>query len=841
VKQKQLYKLVADHVAENGDRQLLDCAIEALRGIDRAQAQLSELKNILAQEDALGKIYQAINAPALESAYRATTQQRRKFSDAEIPAVTQLFTPRFVVEFLLSHTLGRRRDRPVRDLRVLDPACGTMNFGVVAVEMLDAMYREELSRLGPDRASVSSEREIPAAILKHNLFGIDIDPIALDLAAHTLSIKLKVPVEQCRVNLWLGDALFDREIQNRCDGGFDVIVTNPPYLSARNLPPARVSQLKRRYPAAWRDAYACFIESSLELVKEGGYVGILAMQSFMFTMAFEKLRRRIAERACIDTIAHFGPGLFDIGNPGTLQTSAIVLRKESEPRKRDRNEVIALRLVDADDKEAALKRALSDASAKNRFRLLQHDLIASPRAAWVYWMTPRTREVFQTFPKLGAIAEPRQGLATTDNARFVRYWWEIAPTRADAPCRASPNKWIPYVKSGRFRRWYESPRHRVNWADDGREIKQSIAERYPYLKGRWEWVAKNSQFYGRGGITYSYLTSGLFSARLMPAGAIFDVAGSALFPEDALTILAVLNSTVASDLLGVINPTVNFQVGDLSHLPVPSVGDENLHRLAACAVEIQKTLDTFDETSPDFVSPPSWKEGSRALQAQLGDIERQIDAAVATCYGMERPVTSHDIDCSSEYLLELARRWVSFAIGRLLGRWGCERELETIHLDSPVANIVDRIRSELSITVGASEASEIEHCVDGIEAFLSGGFYPWHVKLYRARPVYLVMNDRLMLHDFATADLIGKTIDVPRGWERCVDDGIQLNMTPLSRWVRDRTLSKTFQKIETDLNAGRYDWSSTARTRLTPALNRECASKSARLSRAVCRAPAKRR
>ena len=52
------------------------------------------------------------------------------------------------------------------------------------------------------------------------------------------------------------------------------------------------------------------------------------MHSFMFTAAFERMRREIAEWADIQTVAHFGPGLFDIGNPGTLQTAAVVLQRK---------------------------------------------------------------------------------------------------------------------------------------------------------------------------------------------------------------------------------------------------------------------------------------------------------------------------------------------------------------------------------------------------------------------------------------------------------------------------------------------------------------------------------
>ena len=223
-------------------------AMRMLRGLPFESSDLAErllasaLAPILNRDDALGEIHQALDAPALERAYRATTRERRKFSESEIPSVTQLFTPRFVVEFLLHNSLGRlwmtmhpnsalrfRYQLPsreghfsdpaprrlVKDLRILDPACGTMNFGLVAIEMLDAMYREELATLGSSCASVASEDQIPSAIVAHNLFGIDIDPAALELAAQTLSMKLRLPVDQCRGNLWQGDALLDDDSKSR--------------------------------------------------------------------------------------------------------------------------------------------------------------------------------------------------------------------------------------------------------------------------------------------------------------------------------------------------------------------------------------------------------------------------------------------------------------------------------------------------------------------------------------------------------------------------------------------------------------------------------------------------
>jgi hypothetical protein len=568
--------------------------------------------------------------------------------------------------------------------------------------------------------------------------------------------------------------------------------------------------LKRRYPRAWRDTYACFIERCLELVKPGGRVGMLTMQSFMFTGAFEKLRRHIYDTAAIELIAHFGPGLFDLGNPGTLQTVATVMRREPDEAARAQQQVTALRLVEARDKQHA---------TPPRFEIAQGELRRSPRGAWTYWLSDRHRAVWTNFPRLGQIAPPRQGLATTDNARFVRYGWEIEPTAPDAPRRATEHMWRPYVKSGRFRRWHESPRHRVNWLDDGREIKQAIVTRYPYLDGKWQWVAKNTSFYGRSGVTYSYLTSGRFSVRQLEAGAIFDVAGSSLFPDDPLTLLAVLNSSVAHDFLSAINPTVNFQVGDLAQLPVPPQGTDELRADVSRAIELQRRLDTFDETAAEFVAPMDWESAAtlhRSIHEELRQAEARIEQQVQRLYGLHDSPDQRAEDLSFDQA-DLARRWVSHAVRRVLHR-------DHLVTARPLTDAtLNAIRHELGSDTSVRAAREIESAVGGIERFVSTQFFDWHVKLYRGRPVVWLLGseDRasLMLHDQATPAHVEQAIRLARlnrmpcNWDRHIDDGIRVNLAPLWRFVPHHSMQKALSEIDQDRLAGRLDWSATAGTK----------------------------
>ncbi|MDP9172803.1 MAG: BREX-1 system adenine-specific DNA-methyltransferase PglX [Planctomycetota bacterium] len=845
---RELQKIVRGLIPLFGGESALLAAIEAqmwwLRGVGRGlepriESRLANLGDLCRSDDALGQVYQAINAPALDRAYRATARTGRKFTAEEIPAVTQLFTPRWVIEFLLQNTLGRawrhmhpdtklrkswswfvdsdacefEMPRRIRDLRICDPACGTMNFGLIALEMLRAMYLEEIDRAGAagwPKSEGKTAAEIDSSILSNNLFGFDIDPIAIDLARRTLGMKIGRPLRADECNLVVADALFDESLNRKDSSGFHIIVTNPPYLSARNLSPDLVSRMKARYPTGWRDAYACFILRSLELLMLGGRAGILSMHSFMFTAAFEKLRGEIGARSVVETVAHFGPGLFDIGNPGTLQTTALVVRRGNSPRHR----AVFFRLVDSDDKQKNLAEATRSTTSYSRHEIHQDDIHSMPRRAWMYWISPAMRRAFTSFPKLGSIASPRQGLATTDNARFVRYWWEVELPRFPGP----RTKWFPYAKGGRFRRWFEAARHRVNWEEDGKEIKQSIIDRYPYLNGEWQWVAKNSQYYGRPGITYSYLTSGNFSARRLEEGTLFDVAGSSLFPQDSLAMLGILNSSTTRQLLAAINPTVNFQVGDLRQLPIPPQIPEVLRVDVAAAIELTRQLDRFDQTSPEFCRPAAW-DGLQLLEihAKLGELQHRIDCCVAELYGIERETAEKNPRFSPDRS-GLARQWISYALGIWLGRWG-EAARGDIAILAPLDRRLTRdLREILAKEVGEESAVQIEREVDGFERFLPRECLAWQNQVHRNRPVIWGFSQggrTVAVHGFtANRKLVGHAFKLigaglPFSWRRHLDDGIAINLAPLVEWVAGTMLQKNLRPIARDLMSGRYGFSQT--------------------------------
>lgn len=201
------------------------------------------LADVWQAEETIGWIYQYFNEQEKADVFDRLYNQKQKIRRQDIPAATQLFTPNWIVRFLVQNTLGRlwvqmhpdtqllqselldylaplkgevpvEPPRPLRDITLLDPACGTMHFGLVAFDLFAAMYREELARAGepgwPQTSSVANEADIPAAIIANNLFGIDIDLRAVQLSALTLYLKAKALNKNARItdsNLACADVL----------------------------------------------------------------------------------------------------------------------------------------------------------------------------------------------------------------------------------------------------------------------------------------------------------------------------------------------------------------------------------------------------------------------------------------------------------------------------------------------------------------------------------------------------------------------------------------------------------------------------------------------------------
>jgi len=911
-------------------------------------------------EEAIGWVYQGFSAQELQDAFAAARENKKKFEPQDIPAVTQLFTIRWVVRFLVENTLGRiwvemhpdsrfaeslgyfvppkhpqtRALRQVKEITFLDPCCGSMHFGLLAFDLFAEMYREERENAGkpgwPQTPSATTEEEIPELILAHNLHGIDIDLRAVQISALTLLLKARMLNPKARVtdqNLacanieaftggrldalikaahfdnrseekilralgarvpdspHLGSLLrlerdlkslveterkklvsssqpelllagltedlfqstrdlesfFDKlaaSIADRLDtltreagGGsqhtaseaskglrllrlaekrYDVVATNPPYLSGRKMNKRLATLMEQEYKEGKGDLYAAFIMRCQELLAPDGLMGMLTMHSFMFISSYEDLRSRLRKEIAVEALAHFGGGLFAVGNPGTLQTAAFVLRREPDAKRRDGQIGTYFRLVKERDAEAKRLAFESSNSAmrtgKNHDQLYhyqQSDFGAIPGQPWTYFIPTQVRKFFLQNGSLGELSKPRQGLVTANNPRFLRYFWEIGVTKVGigltdrANASAAKLKWFPFNKGGSPVSWHLKQQCVVNWGADGAEIRCLGIE-----TGKIASRPQNLEFFFQPGVTWSKVSSRGFAARIQPLGYIFSDAGMSCFPDpkDLLSLLAVCNSTMARMLINAINPTINYNIGDIERLPLPIGRSSKIDSLVTNVIETCLLRDVENETTYDYRQPSKRVDAQGQREERIKVLESEINAEVSRLYGLGKedlatierelsgPVITEDDEEDTESSDEeedaestddlspahWARSWVSYAIGTVLGRYeigksgglGCGEFPEAtvteirkfIDPDGIMPcdaghpqDIAARAVACLELMVGASEARERVRLAtdtegDPVEALRgwldrftgqpAASFWKYHHQLYRKRPVY---------------------------------------------------------------------------------------------------------
>jgi len=212
------------------------------------------------------------------------------------------------------------------------------------------------------------------------------------------------------------------------------------------------------------------------------------------------------------------------------------------------------------------------------------------------------RAAFDRGLPLNEVAEPRNGASTSNNARFVRSWWELALSRIGYEsnsrdmARKTGRKWFPYNKGGDYRLWYGNQETVVNWENDGAEIR-AIPTARPQSTG----------FYFRPSISWSKISSSAPAFRYFPAGFVFDVAGLSMFPTDErhyMYLLGLCNSNITRELLAALAPTLNFEVGQIGSIPFISRGFDRVAAGVQELVETSRTDWSSYETSWDFSGNP---------------------------------------------------------------------------------------------------------------------------------------------------------------------------------------------------------------------------------------------
>ncbi len=663
--------------------------------------------------EVIGWLYQFYIAERKDEVFAGFKKGKKAGAD-EIPAATQLFTPHWIVRYLVENSLGRlwmlnhpssrlveQMDYYIapldeetgfltisspEELTIIDPACGSGHMLTYAFDLLYAIYEEE----------GYAPSEIPKLILSRNIFATEIDPRAGALAAFALTMKArarqrgflgkKVGPNICVLESISfsadeltelitkdGDKYAESRFWNQfanadtfgsliqpdsvvtarltdylatLDAGSDVLradtlkraqrvidqaayltgvyavaVANPPYMGSKQMNALLSQFMKDEYPASKSDLFAGFIDRCTNLAGPRGTVAMITMQSWMFLSSYEKLRASLLTKQRITSMLHLGARAFDsIGGEVVSSTAFALANVPPEARGAARKRAgTFIRLVDGTseaEKAAALSTALEVRTEEAGFHLASDaDFTAIPGSPIVYWLSEKMRATFSSGAPLGEISTPLVGLRTGDNNRFMRQWWEVSSDRSAFACEslqaaeATGARWFPYNKGGAFRRWYGNHEFVVNWEQDGKEIEEGLAERYPYLvpAGKTLVRGQGRDRYFSPSVSWSKISSGAPAFRAYPPGFIFDVAGTSMFADtqrhrDAL--IAFTNSQVAYEQLSAVAPTMNFEVGQVAGLPVvDDVPDETVDRVAALIEQSKVDWDTF-ESSWNFTENP---------------------------------------------------------------------------------------------------------------------------------------------------------------------------------------------------------------------------------------------
>lgn len=464
---------------------------------------------------------------------------------------------------------------------------------------------------------------------------------------------------------------------------YDCVVANPPYMGRKYF----CSNLKKfceaNYPASKADAYGCFIDRSIGFASDAGCLGIISFQNWMFLQSFGDLREAILQTCHFGNLIHIGRGVFgpDFG------TCSFVLRKAVSPNFRSSFKRLIKKHGEVPSNEELIKRFHSTESISYSIS----EIRAVPGIPIAYWAKDVTRSCFSALPSLEDSAKPRQGLATGDNDRFLRFWYEVDWARTAFSKELAP-KWFSYSKGGEFRKWFGNDDLVINWEGGGREI----------IDFKPKSVIRNPTYYFKEAVTWSLTSMHGFSARYRPEGAIFDVNGMSAFPDDNIDYYcALLNSKTTSYFLSFINPTIAYQVGDIARIPVPPPTSEidaseiiRLHRddwnsmetsvgftqnmlLKIRAESAADAFENFAHTSSNLIN--------RSIDIESGN-NRKFISAYALEGEVEPNVTRSEITltCNPHYRYggdltdeELAtrlksdtmRELVSYAVGCMMGRY----------------------------------------------------------------------------------------------------------------------------------------------------------------------------
>lgn len=735
---------------------------------------VSHLVNDISEDDfkeaveIIGWLYQYYNEERKNEViniYKGTVKKE------DIPAATQLFTTDWVVRYMVDNSLGRYwiernpeselaekltyfvtpKDGQMHyidekvtpeELTFFDPCMGSGHILVYAFNVLMEIYRE----VG------YTDRDAAQCIIEKNLFGLDIDDRAYQLAYFAVMMKarsydrrfltreiapkvypiydytkihatdnadLNYLIEEFSKAKQYGslinfksdfslesvkqyvDNLQGQLSMNSVDipmienvilntqillNKYTVVCTNPPYLNKMNG--ELKNYITKHYKDYSGDLFSVFMYKNFDYCIQGGYSAFMTPFVWMFIKTYEKLREYIISNKSITSLIQMEYSAFE---EATVPICSFILKNGKETQKG-----LYFKLSDFKGGMEVQKKKVLEALANKDcgyfYETTAENFSKIPGSPIAYWVSEKMLSVFENGKKLSSIAKPRQGMATADNGRFVRSWYEVPINKISFDSQEN-RKWFPYNNGGGFRKWYGYNTDVVNWENNGSEIK-SFKNAY----------VRNEVDYFKTGITWNAITSSDVSVRYFPNGFIFSNAGMAIFTDIVTqkTLLSLINSKVSKSILNVISPTLNYNAGDMGNIPIIDTNSqlENIKTVTDKNISLSKAdWDSF-ETSWDFVKHPlvqgvfklslenslaekyieasymNWEKECNERFNTLKANEEELNRIFIEIYGLQDELTPEvqdkDVTVRKADLSRDIKSFVSYAVGCMFGRYSLD-------------------------------------------------------------------------------------------------------------------------------------------------------------------------
>ncbi len=413
-----------------------------------------------------------------------------------------------------------------------------------------------------------------------------------------------------------------------------------------------------------------------------------------------------------------------------------------------------------------------------RHDVARRDFAAIDGSPLAYERVGIVAPVFRDAPALDpGSATVKQGLATSDDERWLREFWEVVPESI-----GRSGRWVPFAKGGDFCRFYSDQHLLIKWANNGRELKDYIIAK----DGSESKRIYSQDWYFKRGLTWPRRTQRGFNLRVMPEGCIFGDKGPAVFstdPSKLFFVLGIANSTPAEFLLRGLISFGSWEVGVIKRLPIPLASSKHTERVAQLAQSIhdaKREWDMANEISTSFERP--WvlrssepKSFSGALDAALAfevEAEKRIQGVYSDLnteayrlYGIPDATRAHierslgerppeviwpqmEGKSPEQKRIEHVWRLLCFTVKRVI-----EADDDGIVPFSHATGemrLVDRVRQELAALFPERDESQLEveilnelkrgakgyrKCTN-LDDWLANAFFEYHASLYKSRPIF---------------------------------------------------------------------------------------------------------